>query len=255
LYAYKDQADDLEEILKQEETEFTIIIGHDWGSALAQRTYLHHPELFSGVILLNTAYMVPSNEPFDLKAVNEFTKKTMGFPQFSYWEFFMASDAAEVIDANLERMWQVLHGDVEDWMMKLFCVPDAMRSFLLSKNNVPLKSYAQSSKWKDAFIQQFEKDGFASALQMYKATVSNVQFRSDSTISKESLGIDVPMLFIICTKDAVCAPEMMDQAKNEGLVPKLREVVIDCAHWSPMERPDEIAANIKEFLMDAFCRT
>jgi soluble epoxide hydrolase/lipid-phosphate phosphatase len=116
LYAYKDQAHDLTDILENENVTSTIIIGHDWGSALAQRTYLHNPELFSGVILLNTAYMVPSDQPFDLAAVNELTEKTWGYPQFSYWNFFTAPDAAKIIDGNLERMWQVLHGDVEDWM-------------------------------------------------------------------------------------------------------------------------------------------
>jgi pimeloyl-ACP methyl ester carboxylesterase len=175
LYAYKDQADDLAEILKAEKAQFTIIIGHDWGSVVAQRTYLHKRELFSGVILLNTAYMLPSDQPFDLAAVNELTNQAWGYPQFAYWEFFMAPDASEIIEGNLERMWQVLHGDVQDWMKTLWCAPGAMRAFLLGNEDVPLKAYAQKLEWKDHFLQQFRADGFESALQMYKATVSNVQ--------------------------------------------------------------------------------
>lgn len=250
LYAYKDQADDLEDILNSENAKSTIVIGHDWGSVLAQRTYLYKRELFSAVVLLNAAYMVPSSQPFDLAAVNELTEKTLGYPQYSYWDFFTAPDAAEVIDGNLERMWQVLHGDVEDWMKKMFCVPNAMREFLLGSNNVPLKAYASQPRWKDKFMQQFKADGFASALQMYKATVSNIQLISDLTIPKESLVIEVPMLFLICSRDAVCVPEMMNAAKDEGLVPYLKEVFIDSAHWSPMEKPDEIAAHIRTFVLD-----
>ncbi|KAI8937406.1 hypothetical protein NX059_005132 [Plenodomus lindquistii] len=252
LYAYKDQAQDLVDILANENAPTTIIIGHDWGSVLSQRTYLHHPELFSGVILLNTGYMVPSHQPFDLAAVNELTERTMGYPQFAYWEFFTAPDAAKIIDENLDRMWQVLHGDVEDWMRKLFCVPNAMRNFLLSNEDVPLKAYASQSEWKEKFMQHFKTHGFAPALEMYKATTSNIQCVSDSTISKDNLAIKVPLLFIICTKDAVCSPEMMTQAKKEGLVPDLKEVVVECAHWSPMEKPKEIAAHIKDFLVDRF---
>lgn len=251
LYAYKDQADDLVDILEKENAKFTIIIGHDWGSALAQRTYLHSPELFSGVVLLNTAYMVPSSQGFDLAAVNELTEKAWGYPQFSYWEFFTAPDAPEIIDANLERMWQVLHGDVEDWMKKLFCVPGAMRKFLLGDEEVPLKTYARNPKWKNQFMGQF-KTGFAPALQMYKATASNLQSKSDSTIPEEGLAIKVPLLFIICSNDAVCLPEMMIPAKENGLVPDLKEVVVDSAHWSPMEKPDEIAAHIRDFVTDRF---
>jgi soluble epoxide hydrolase / lipid-phosphate phosphatase len=248
LYAYRHQAEDLADILSNENAEFTIIVGHDWGSALAQRTYLHKREMFSGMILLNTGYMVPSQEPFDLAAVNQMTEKAWGYPQFSYWEFFNAPDAADIINNNLERMWQVLHGDVEDWMKSMFCVPGAMRDFLLGTEDVPLKAYAKQSTWKDRFLQQFRTDGFASALQMYRATILNIQSESDSTIAKQNLAIEVPMLFIICTKDAVCLPEMMTPAKEGGLVPDLKEVVVECAHWSPMEKPDEIASHIRDFL-------
>jgi pimeloyl-ACP methyl ester carboxylesterase len=253
LYAYKDQADDLADILDAENAKFSIIIGHDWGSALAQRVYLHKRELFRGVVLVNTPYMVPTDQPFDLAAVNEATEKTLGYPQFSYWEFFTAPDAPEIIDGNLERMWQVLHGDVEDWMKKMFCVPNAMREFLLGNEEVPLRAYASQLGWKDQFMRQFKADGgFAPALQMYKATVANIQSMSDSTISKESLVIEVPTLLFICTQDAVCVPDMMAPAKNLGLVPDLEEVVIDCGHWSPMEKPDELAAHIRDFVVGRF---
>lgn len=250
LYAYRHQADDLVDILYNEKVEDTIIIGHDWGSVLAQRTYLHNREVFSGIVLLNAGYMVPSSQHFDLAAVNELTAKTLGYPQYAYWAFFTAPDAARIIDENLERMWQVLHGDVEDWMRKMFCVPNAMREFLLGNKSVPVKPYASQPEWKDKFMQDFKENGFASALQMYKATVSDIQSSSDLHIVEQSLAIEVPMLFLVCTKDAVCVPEMMTPAKDQGLVPYLKEVSIESAHWSPMEKPKEIAAHIRAFVLD-----
>lgn len=250
LYAYKGQADDLVDILDNEGVKSAIIIGHDWGSALAQRTYLHHRELFRRVVLVNTGYMVPSDQPFDLSAVNQDTESTLGYPQFSYWEFLTAPDAAEIIDANLERMWQALHGDVVDWMKKLFCVPNAMRNFLLGDEQVPLKAYAAQPRWRDRFLQQFNTDGFASALQMYKSTAANVQSESDAEIPRDKLVIEVPTLFILCTMDAVCVQDMMTPAKDLGLVPHLKEVVIESAHWSPMEKPKEVAGHIRDFVKD-----
>jgi len=249
MYTYDGQADDLADILNEESAEFSVIIGHDWGSALAQRTYLHNPELFSGMALLNTAYMVPSDDPFDLTAINQLTEKAFGYPQFSYWDFFLSPDCPDIVDRNLDRMWQALHGDVEDWMKSLFCVPDAMRTFLLGSEDVPLKEYAKQSQWKDKFIQQFKSGDFAASLQMYKATASNIQSKSDAAIPKQNLAIEVPLLFIVCSKDAVCLREMMVLAEEQGLVPHLTEVVVDCAHWSPMEKPAEIAQHIKNFLM------
>ncbi|KFZ21781.1 hypothetical protein V502_02910 [Pseudogymnoascus sp. VKM F-4520 (FW-2644)] len=251
LYAYKDQAEDIADILSNENVNNTIIIGHDWGSALAQRTYLHKRHLFSGVVLVNIGYMVPSNQPFDLAAFNSYTENTIGYPQFSYWDFFVSPDAADIVENNLERMWQALHGDVEDWMRKIFCVPNAMRDFLLGTEQVPLKDYAKQPKYKDRFMHQFRPGEFASSLQSYKAAAWNIQYKSDTTIPKEDLDIKVPLLFICCTKDAVCKPELMDAAKQQGLVPYLKEVTIESGHWSPMEKPDEIAKHIKDFLGDA----
>ncbi|KAK5718711.1 hypothetical protein LTR15_008445 [Elasticomyces elasticus] len=221
LYAYKDQAEDVADILSNEKANDTIIIGHDWGSALAQRTYLHKSHLFSGVVLVNIGYMVPSKEPFDLVAFNSYTKETIGYPQFAYWDFFLALDAVDIVEANLERMWQVLHGDIDDWMRKMFCAPDAMRKFLLGTEQVPLKEYAKQPEWKDRFMQQFVRP---------------------------DLKINVPLLFICCTDDAVCTRELMDAAKQQGLVPHLTEVTIKSAHWSPMENSDEIARHIRNFL-------
>lgn len=252
LYSFHGQAADIVGILKHENVQSAVLIGHDWGSALAQRIYLHHRALFSALILLNTGYMVPSDQPFDLAAVNDATTKAFGYPQFSYWDFFTAPDASEIINARLERMWQVLHGGVEDWMKKLFCVPNAMREFLLnSEQEVPLKPYAQKAEWRDAFLAQFRRDGFGPSLQMYRATATNVQSQSDSRLLMESLVIDVPLLFVICSRDAVCLPQLMDAAKQQGLVPKLEEVVLDAAHWSPMEKPAEIASYIHDFLANS----
>jgi soluble epoxide hydrolase/lipid-phosphate phosphatase len=251
LYAYKDQAEDLADILDSENIDDAIIIGHDWGSVLAQRTYLHKSHLFSGVVLVNIGYMVPSDEPFDLAVFNSYTEKNIGYPQFSYWNFFAAPDAADIIEKNLERMWQALHGDVEGWMRMIFCAPDAMRNFLLSADQVQLKEYAKQPEWKDRFMHQFAQSGeFASALQSYKAVIRNIQHRSDATIRKENLAIKVPILFICCTEDAVCKPELMDAAKQQGLVPHLEEITIESAHWSPMEKPDEIAWHIRNFLVN-----
>ena len=250
MYEYKDQARDIMDILDKEEVKNGIVIGHDWGSALAQRVYLHHRERFCGVALLNTAYIVPSDQPFDLAAVNAFTSQIFGYPLYAYWDLFISPDASGIIDKNLDKMWEVLHGEPDDWMKQMFCVPDAMRKFLTNKDTIPLKSYAKLPGWKDRFMKQYERDGFASTLHMYKAAASNVHLRSEQAIPKDKTSIDVPLLFIACTKDFVCVPSLMQPAKDLGLVPKLKEVIVDCAHWSPMEKPDEVGEHLLDFIQN-----
>lgn len=61
-------------------------------------------------------------------------------------------------------MWLALHGDVEEWMKKLFCVPNAMQDFIADDQEVPLKAYPRKPGRQEAFMQQFAQDGFAPAL-------------------------------------------------------------------------------------------
>lgn len=251
-YNYKGQADDLAEIVKAETLEAAVIIGHDWGSGIAQRVYLHHPELFSAVILLNVAYLPPTGERFDLAAANDMMEKVYGSPYFAYWELFGSEDGAKIIDSNLDRMWEVLHGDVDDWMKKMFCTKGAMKAYLEGNDRVPLKKYAQGSEWKDAFLKQFTQDGFDGPTRMYKAAIQNYHFESDEQIPKERLVITVPVLFIGCTGDTVCRMDYIEGPKKAGLLPDLEEVVIEAEHWVPMQKPDEVAKHIKNFVVKRF---
>lgn len=82
---------------------------------------------------------------------------------------------------------------------------------------------------------------------MYKATVLNIQRQPDLDLVGGNLTIDARLLFVICTRDAVCVPGMMQEAKDKGLVLLLKEVTIDSAHWSPLEAPEQIAEHVKTF--------
>lgn len=251
-YNLKGQADDLAEILIKEGASKSVIIGHDWGSSISQRTYLHHPELFSAVILLNVAYLPPNPEPFDLDKANILTEKIYGYPQLSYWELFGAEDGAKIIGDNLESMWEVLHGDAEDWMKKMFCVKGAMKKYLTSDEHVPLKKYAQEPRWKDEFFKQFRRDGFDGSLRIYKAAIERFHQESDKLIPQERLVISVPVLFIGCTGDFVCRHDLIEIPKKAGLLPDLEEQSIEAGHWVPMEQPGQVAKHIKNFLAKRF---
>lgn len=159
---------------------------------VAQRMYLHKSKLFRGVILLDAAYNVPTSDPFDLGAINQASEATVGYPNFAYWEFFLSADCVDTVDQNLERMWHAIHGDVAGWPINLFCARGALRNFLLGSEEVPVKEYAKQH-WKDGFMNQFKSKKFAPSLQLYKSTASNIQCKSDSTIPKKNLVMNVPI--------------------------------------------------------------
>jgi pimeloyl-ACP methyl ester carboxylesterase len=68
-YNSKDMAKDLIDILDNEGYRYAISVGHDWGSYIAGRLPLWHPNRSVGLIQLNVAYRAPAE--FDVDKANQ----------------------------------------------------------------------------------------------------------------------------------------------------------------------------------------
>jgi pimeloyl-ACP methyl ester carboxylesterase len=122
LYNFKAMAQDMMEILDNEKQRKIISVGHDWGSSLAQRVALFHPERVVGLIILNVAYRPPGEA--DVKKTNELLVKTTGLPRLAYQEFFTSPHARELLEANLESAFHAFNGSDEgtkNFMEDLLC--------------------------------------------------------------------------------------------------------------------------------------
>lgn len=251
LYNYAGMADDLREILDAENIDKVTTVGHDWGSLMVQRFYAFHSDRVNKIVLLNVAYHPPSklgDPKFSLEAGNKMLQAMFGAPLWTYFEFFTSQDGPSLMRANLQKVYEAQHGDVENWGFKIFCVPGAWRAYLTGAESVPLKQYAQESRWKDSFFKQFQKDGFEAPIQWYNAMINNVQYEAEVKIPLERHKIDVPVLFVGCTQDGNNRVDFIEIPQKAGLLPNLAVKVLDCGHWSPMEKPTEVAEFITEFL-------
>ncbi|KAI1412960.1 alpha/beta-hydrolase [Hypoxylon sp. FL1857] len=252
-YSYTGQTQDLVEILDAEGIGKVVSVGHDWGSFVAQRFYNHHRDRVEALILLNVPYSLPSESPPDLKQINDYLEQTIGFPALAYQEFFITDEAPALLKAHLDRFYQALHGSPDGWVKKLWGARGKLRSWLVDESQeVELLSYAQNPELRRTFIERFQRDGFEGPLCYYKAQNSAVQYESDKTLGPDSLVVQVPLFFIACTGDPIGEIDLMGPAKEKGLVPDLEEVSIDSRHWSPLEKPDEIAVLIASFLEKRF---
>jgi pimeloyl-ACP methyl ester carboxylesterase len=121
-YKLKDMSDDLIDILDKEGYQHVISVGHDWGSVMAQRVYLHHPERVVGLIIMNVHYLAPDKN--DIKATNAMLTKVTGLPRAAYQEFFISPQGQDVIESDLESFFHALHGrdeGTENFMEDIFC--------------------------------------------------------------------------------------------------------------------------------------
>ncbi|KAI1144629.1 alpha/beta-hydrolase [Hypoxylon sp. FL0543] len=252
-YAYAGLAQDLVDILDAEGIGKVISVGHDWGSFVAQRLYNYHKDRVEGLILLNVGYNLPSESPPDLKQANDYLEKLVGFPALGYQEFFITDEAPTLLKEHLDRFYHALHGAPAGWMKEMFGSRENLRKWLLDENRqVELLSYAQDPERRRAFIERFQRDGFEGPLCYYKASNSNVQYDADKALGHDRLVVQVPVLFINCKHDILSEMDLMVPAKEKGLLPDLEVVTIDSRHWSPFEKPDEVAASMTSFLSRRF---
>ncbi|CAF9905781.1 MAG: hypothetical protein GOMPHAMPRED_003368 [Gomphillus americanus] len=272
MYNYKQQADSIAQIMDVEDIKDNIIpIGHDWGSGVSQRFYLYHRERCVGLVLLCLAYQVPSPEPFSLQTANQQTSERFGYPQWEYWNFFTASDAPAIMKADLKRFFEVNNGYLESpvpgenkrdiWMREMFCVPGAMRDYMLGQGKykdftVALKPYQDLQGHLKRFVERLSKDGLEGPVNYYHSLKNNTMLDDERLLcnspNDQLRKIEVPLLYIGTTGDWVCRTDLMSDAKKLGLAPDCEEKVIDAGHWVMYEKPDEVASRIQDWLLKRF---
>lgn len=252
LYKTSGQSADLVEILQAEDIKHVIVIGHDWGALLAQRFYNHYPEMCSGLVLCNVSYRAPTAEKFDLDATNAMTTQAVGYPIFQYWYLFTAPDGYKIMNNNLEKFWEVLHGADDEWMKKMFCEKDAMTNYFSRDKRVELKPHGKDPKWKKDFMDRLSKDGFEAPTNWYKAVKNNVQWEDDKSIPQENYVVKIPFFFLGCTGDAVCRTDLINIPRAAGQLPDFDMTEIESGHWCAMEKPKEVASAIRGFVTKRF---
>lgn len=141
-------------------------------------------------------------------------------------------------------------------MKRHFCGPNAMRDYLTNGGEeVKLGPYAQDEGFKKEFIERFSRDGFAGPQCWYVAMNENVQHGVDKQLLATVDKVNVLALYIGANGDAVCRRESTYPLVEQEYLPDYTETeLIDASHWVPYEKPEEVAARLKLWLVERFLR-
>ncbi|KAG9186014.1 soluble epoxide hydrolase / lipid-phosphate phosphatase [Alternaria panax] len=252
-YDSKSMAIDLAELLTSEGIAYTIPIGHDWGSFLAQRLYFWAPERVAGLVMLNVAYMPPFERDFDLDRLNADAERVTGLPRWSYWDFYASDAASAICCAHADSLWCAIHSVREDLRRSLYSTKGALQSFLEDNEKSPVRSYEVAGRdLKSEWLVRMEKNGFEGPLCWYKAIVRGITPAAESELDRDRLVVKVPALFIGASKDQICLIGAIRAPWAEGFLPDLQIKQVDSFHRPMLERPEELALSIKHWLIEKF---
>ncbi|MCJ1245436.1 hypothetical protein MMC30_002640 [Trapelia coarctata] len=243
-YAFKAMSGHIAEILDKEGLQKVVGVGHDWGSGLLSRLANYHTERFLAIITISVSYLEPGIV-YDLDAFNVGTAQAFGYPTFGYWKFFDSDDAAEVLDRNPKSTTSLMYPEgPETWMTDL-CPLGGARTWITSGTATAHPSWITED---EAALHEciLAQGGYTGPLNWYKSVIKGINDVDDATIEPEQKYLTLPNMLVVSTKDFATRPELQEMRSREW-VKDLRIETLDCGHWIPLERSEELFALLEDF--------
>ncbi|MEW2609933.1 alpha/beta hydrolase [Streptomyces sp. NPDC047880] len=222
-----------------------VIVGHDWGSAIAANSALLRPDVFRAVGMLGVPY-TPRGGPRPSKVFAQ-----LGGDEEFYVSYFQEPGRAE---AEIEP-------DVRGWLAGFYAAlssgtmpaPDAPGPHFVSRGGRLRDRFPTgrlpvwlSENDLDVYAGEFERTGVSGALNRYR----NMDRDWEDLADFDGAPLTQPSLFIGGSLDA-STTWMADAIKAypttlPGLVSS--QILDGCGHWTQQERPAEINRLLTDWL-------
>ncbi|XP_046947876.1 bifunctional epoxide hydrolase 2 isoform X2 [Lynx rufus] len=213
-----------------------VFIGHDWGGMLVWNMALFYPERVRAVASLNTPF-IPADPSVPTM------EKIKANPIFDYQLYFQEPGVAEAeLEQNLSRTFKSFFRASDEAFLSMSRVRE-MGGLFVRTPEEPSLSHIVTEEDIQFYVQQFKKSGFRGPLNWYRNVDVNWKWGCTGLGRK----ILIPALMVTAEKDVVLTPEMSKHM--EDWIPYLkRGHILDCGHWTQMEKPTELNRILIEWL-------
>ena len=244
-YTQQQLVADIEGMLDALSLAKCVIIGHDWGGAVAWNAALMAPDRIERVIGVNTPFLphAPQKPTELMKAIVQ--------GQFHYILYFQQPDVAETeLERDVRRSLRGFYQAGEDLAGALDhdappgVFGPAGGGILDRLPDPPHGSFLSDDDF-DVFVRAFERTGFRGGLNWYRCID-----RSWEESAQLEQRVRQPALMITAELDPVLRPSLC--AGMQAFVPNLRKTILikGSGHWTQQEKPAEVNTALLEFLAD-----
>jgi pimeloyl-ACP methyl ester carboxylesterase len=238
-YRMANLALDVTRLLDAMNVQRSVIVGRDFGGALAWTLARDHPDRVLGVVSLNT--------PYTRRTENDLVEtvlRTRGATH--YMATFQTPGVGEaLLTADIRATFAGLMRRPAVSLAGLGQLPDRLRALpatLFTGEPEVMGEPLLSEEELGVFVQAFQQTGFTGALNWYRNLRRNWLDTADTADR-----VCVPALMVSAADDFFLPP---DTTKGmERVVADLERYVIQgCGHWTQQERPDVLNALLLEWL-------
>ncbi|MFL6375790.1 MAG: alpha/beta fold hydrolase [Pyrinomonadaceae bacterium] len=206
---------DVAQLIRHFGQDKAVIVGHDWGAAIAWSLAMNHPELVSKLIVLQVPPM-------------HVWKRNLSFAQLAaswYMLFFQLPWLPEWFARSND--YALLEGAL--------CSTTAARGVFTQEDVGVYKN-----GWR-------QPGALTAMINYYRANFPGRSGSANKTIEKK---VGAPTLFIYGEKDHAILPQTVKGVGDSVAGPYREHRIPTSAHWVQQEAPDEVTRVIREFLAD-----
>lgn len=220
------------------------IVGHDFGAVVAWNACLLRPDCFKAIAALSVPY-APRRATAPLPAL----RQLMG-NRFFYIDYFQAPGVADAeLDADPAKTLRALfftasaEGDLMRGNIRPVWKGGKFLDTLIDMGKPP--SWLSEDDFA-YYVGEFRRTGFTGGLNWYR----NLDRNWELMAAYQDARIAVPALFITGAEDPVQRQTKPNFDALPDMVPHLskRLILQKCGHWTQQEKPDEVNAELLQFL-------
>lgn len=222
-----------------------VVVGHDFGGALAWALARDHADRVLGVVSLNTPYTRRTET--DLV---ETMRRTRGpehymvrYQEPGWGEALLGSD----VDATLRGLMRrpgVTLAQFAQAPQELQALPATLFKGNDSVMGAPLLSEEELA----VFVRAFARSGFTGPLNWYR----NLRRNWEDTAGTPD-EVKVPALMVSAEQD-IFLPPATTRGMERIVADLERHTVAGCGHWTQQEKPDEVNALLLDWLGRRFAQ-
>lgn len=238
----------LNHIADDGENSTAVLVGHDWGAAIAWYTVQLYPSRFTQLINMSVPFRGHAPRP-----PMEIYRERFG-NKFFYQIYFQTPGVAEAEFDN----------DPRGILSRLYCSPDTFRfAPAVSDKDASAGGWIdrlgepkQLPEWLteddlNYYVEEFTEAGFHGGINYYR----NIDRNWELMTPYANTNIDIPVLFIAGDKDMVIGKATREQLFDsmKSRVPNLQDVVLlpEIGHWVQQEAAEEVNELMLQFLKRA----
>jgi soluble epoxide hydrolase/lipid-phosphate phosphatase len=242
-YTQENICQDIVALMDQLQLKQAVIVGHDWGSAVAWNMALHHAARVRAVGGINATGVIHVQMPV---SALEVMCASPGI--WDYQLYFQEPGVAEAeLEEDMTRFVKLMFrsSDPRDQydILRDFGSARERGGILVGFPLDPKPSVMLTADDVEYIVQQHRQTGMRGALNWYRVHDENFAW-GKAVIGKK---IEQPALVVTAGRDPVMTPDLTQGM--EELAPNLtRHHIEECSHWTQMEQPDLLSNILIDWL-------